>query len=167
MNMPVILSRILQRLSRAGSPVARLLLSGGTHRLMSRQLLILRFTGRKTGRTYATTVSYVQEGDALLVPGGGKWWKNLMSGPVAVRLRGEWLPVTSEVIDESRAMADALGRMMAANPALSVFTGIPRGPDGRPDSKSLERERSRGFVLVRLVIQNHAGAEMLERSAVA
>lgn len=167
MHMPVILSRILQRLSRTSSPVARLLLSGGTHRLMSRRLLILRFTGRKTGRTYATTVSYVQEGDALLVPGGGKWWKNLMSGPVAVRLRGDWLPATSEVIDESQAMADALCRMMAANPALSVFTGIRREPDGRPDPRSLDRERSRGFVIVRLLLRDKAGVETVTQSAVA
>lgn len=167
MNMNVILSRVLQRLSRIGSPVARLLLSGRTHRLMSRRLLVLRFTGRKTGRTYATTVSYVQEGDELLVPGGGKWWKNLKSGPVSIRLRGDWLPVTSEVIDETQAMADVLGRMMAANPALSVFTGIRRGPDGRPDPRSLDRERSRGFVIVRLLLPDKAGVATAARSAVA
>lgn len=167
MDMPVILSRILQWLSRTGSPVVRLLLGGRTHRLMSRQLLILRFTGRKTGRTYATTVSYVQQGDALLVPGGGKWWKNLMSGPVAVRLRGDWLDVTSEVIDEPQSMADALDRMMAANPALSVFTGIRRGLDGRPDPRSLDRERRRGFVIVRLLLRDKAGVETVTQSAVA
>lgn len=167
MNVSVILSRVLQRLSRIGSPITRLLLSGGTHRLMSRRLLLLRFIGRKTGRTYVTPVSYVQEGDQLLVPGGGRWWKNLMSGPVTVRLRGKWLPVASQVIDEPQAMADVLGRMMAANRALSVLTGIRRGTDGRPDSRSLERERNRGFVIVRLMLQEETAADVLERSVVA
>lgn len=167
MNVSVILSRVLQRLSRTGGPVVRLLLSGGTHRLMSRRLLLLRFTGRKTGRTYATPVSYVQEGDELLVPGGGRWWKNLLSGPVSVRLRGDWLPVASEVIGDPPAMADVLGRMMAANPALEVLTGIRRGPDGRPELRSLERERNRGFVIVRLLLQRNRDAGAPEGSAVA
>lgn len=167
-RMSLVVSRVLQRLSRAASPLMSLLLSGGTHRLMSSQLLIVRFTGRRTGRTFATPVSYVQEGSELLIPGGGKWWKNLMSGQAMVRLRGSWMPVSgSDVIDQQDEMSKVLGRMMAANPALSVFTGIRRGPDGQPDSKSLERELSRGFVIVRLVLQNHAGAEVLERSAVA
>lgn len=167
MNITVIVSRVLQRLSRIGGPVVRLLLSGGTHRLMSRRLLVIRFTGRKTGRIYARTVSYVQQGDELLVPGGGRWWKNLVSGPVAVRLRGDWIPVASEVIAEPEAMADVLTHMMAANPALSVFTGIPRGSDGRPDARSLEREQSRGFVIVRLRLQDRAAVETATRSAVA
>ena len=158
MSVSVILSRVLQRLSRIGSPITRLLLSGGTHRLMSRRLLLLRFIGRKTGRTYVTPVSYVQEGAQLLVPGGGRWWKNLLGGPVSVRLRGDWLPVASEVISDPLAMTEVLGRMMAANPALAVLTGIRCGPDGRPDSRSLERERSRGFVIVRLLLQNNASA---------
>jgi hypothetical protein len=40
--------------------------------------------------------------------------------------------------------------MLAANPAVGVFMGIKPGPDGEPDAVALERERKRGFVVVRL-----------------
>jgi hypothetical protein len=40
---------------------------------LSRRLMLLRLTGRRTGRTYRQPVSYVREGDTLLTPGGGRW----------------------------------------------------------------------------------------------
>jgi deazaflavin-dependent oxidoreductase (nitroreductase family) len=132
------------------------MLGGRAHVLMSRQLLLVAFTGRKTGRSYTTPVSYVREGDRLLIPGGGAWWKNLGSGPVSVRLRGSWFSVTPEVITESSSLSEVLGRMMAANPALTVLTGIRRGADGLPAPESLERERRRGFVVVRLQLEDRA-----------
>jgi len=38
---------------------------------MSRRLILLSYTGRKTGKPYTIPVSYVEQGDALLIPGGG------------------------------------------------------------------------------------------------
>ena len=75
------LSRVLQRIVRYFNPVARFLLATRLHSLMSGRLMLVSFTGRKTGRSYTTPVSYVRVGDSLLVPGGGAWWKNLEVGP--------------------------------------------------------------------------------------
>src|SRR5713226_508079 len=133
------MSRILQRVVRYFNPVARLILATPLHVLMSSRLMLLSFTGRKTGRSYATPVSYVQEGSSLLVPGGGTWWKNLGGGrPAHVRLRGVWTPVTPELVSEPVALAEVMGRMLAANPAIAAFTGIKAGSDGRPDGDALE-----------------------------
>ena len=147
-------SRVLQKLARYSNPVVRSLLAGKAHSLMSRRLILVTFTGRRTGRSYTTPVSYVREGTKLLVPGGGGWWKNLGSGPVTVRLQGSWLSVTPQVISEPTELSEVLGRMMAANPALSVFTGIRRGPGGGPNPQDLERERRRGFVVVQFYLED-------------
>lgn len=151
------LSRVLQAMARWSNPLTRLMLAGPLHGLMSGRLLLVAFTGRKTGRSYMTPVSYVLDGSRLLVPGGGTWWKNLDGGPVSVRLRGAWRSVTPHVITEPHALSEALGRMMAANPAVSVFTGIRRGADGQPAPASLDRERRRGFVVVRLNLDGEDG----------
>jgi F420H(2)-dependent quinone reductase len=155
-RMTVTLSRVLQTLSRLGSPVVRWVLSGRAHSLMSRQLLLVTFTGRRTGRSFTTAVSYVRDGNELLIPGGGGWWKNLGSGPVTVRLRGSRMPVVPEVITESDGMSEVLRRMMDGNPAVSAFTGIGRGDKGLPRPDDLERERRRGFVVVRLHLHDQA-----------
>jgi hypothetical protein len=59
--------------------------------------------------------------------------------------------VTSEVVREP-ALADLLLGMIQKNPAIGVFTGIRVRSDGRLDASALERERRRGFVVVRLCL---------------
>lgn len=149
-TMSLATSRVLQRAVRYFNPLMRLVLTSKAHGVMSSRLLLLSFTGRRTGRSYTTPVSYVREGRDLLVPGGGLWWKNLTGGTARVRLQGSWQVVTPELIQEPVAMADVLGRMLAVNPAIAVFTGIRPGSDGRPVARSLDRERRRGFTVVRL-----------------
>lgn len=147
------LSRVLQAMARWSNPVTRWILSRRLHGVMSGRLLLVSFTGRKTGRSYVTPVSYVREGSRLLIPGGGAWWKNLGDSPVRVRLRGTWRTASSEVITDPEALSETLARMMAANPALSVFTGIGLGADGRPARASFDIARRRGFVVVQLDVQ--------------
>ncbi len=151
LTVSLVVSRVLQRAVRYFNPATRFILSSRLHAMMSGRLALLAFTGRKTGRSYLTPVSYVSDGSSLLVPGGGAWWKNLRSGGgPQVRLRGTWRSVTPELISEPTALAEVLQRMLAANPAISLFTGVRPGPGGRPDPEALERERRRGFVVVRL-----------------
>lgn len=151
LTVSLVVSRVLQWAVRYFNPVAKVILSSRMHAVMSGRLALLAFTGRKTGRSYTTPVSYVREGSSLLVPGGGAWWKNLRNGArPQVRLRGTWRSVTPELISEPVALAEVLQRMLAANPAISIFTGVRPGPGGRPDAEALEREQRRGFVVVRL-----------------
>ena len=96
-------------------------------------------------------MSYVLDGSSLLVPGGGAWWKNLGAGrPAQVCIRGTWIAVEPELVAEPLAMEELLRLMLAADPTMGMFTGIRPGPDGRPYAAALERERGRGFVVVRL-----------------
>ena len=148
----VTVSRVMQRVVRFFNPLMRFVLASRAHRVMSGQLMLLSYVGRRTGLSYTTPVSYLREGSDLLVPGGGGWWKNLTTGTARVRLQGDWRVVTAELIREPAVLSDVLGRMLKANPAIAVFTGIRPGSDGRPVPESLDRERRRGFVVVRLHI---------------
>src|SRR5207245_11321247 len=69
-NMSVVVSRVLQSVVRYFNPFMLLVLGSRAHRMMSGRLIRLSFTGRRTGRSYTTPVSYVREGTDLLVPGG-------------------------------------------------------------------------------------------------
>jgi hypothetical protein len=50
--------------------------------------MLVSFTGRKTGKAYQQPVSYVQQGDTLLTPGGGKWKLNLQEDQPLIRHDG-------------------------------------------------------------------------------
>jgi hypothetical protein len=150
-SMRIAMSRALEGIANRFNPIARRILSSRFHGVMSRRLMLLTVTGRRTARAYTMPVSYVEDGGGLLVPSGGRWKKNLGEGrPARVQLRGESLDVTSELITDPDALADVLGRMLQLNPAIALFTGIWRGPDGRPDQSALDRMRSRGFAVARL-----------------
>lgn len=71
------------------------------HRIRSNRLLLLTFTGRKSGKAFTTPMRYVQEGDTLRITVVYPWWKNLV-GEAAVRvlLRGHMRTGITEVFPE-------------------------------------------------------------------
>jgi hypothetical protein len=123
---------------------------------LSRRLMLVSFTGRKSGKAYQQPLSYVQQGDTLLTPGGGRWKSNLRDGqPVRIRLRGRDVLARPELIKDPEEIERLLEVMTAANPRVSAFVGIPKGADGRLERGRLETAVSYGFRIVRW----HLGAE--------
>src|SRR5207237_8643067 len=93
------LSRALQSAARYSSPFVRFVLATPLHRIMSSQLMLLRFTGRKTGPSCITPVGYVLDGRSLLVPAGGARRRNLAAEPTrSVRVGGGWRSAAAEVL---------------------------------------------------------------------
>jgi deazaflavin-dependent oxidoreductase (nitroreductase family) len=116
---------------------------------LSRQLMLLSFTGRKTGKAYRQPVSYVPDGDTLLTPGGGRWKLNLREDqPIRIRLRGRDVLARPEFIEDVDEVERLLRRMAAVNPRVMAFVPV-RGPDGGIDRGKLETALSYGFRIIR------------------
>ncbi len=114
------------------------------------RLMLVSLTGRRTGKAYRQPLSYVRQGDVLLTPGGGKWKLNLRSGePVPIRLRGRDVRARAELVSDLDEIERLLAVMTAANPSVSAFVGIPKGPDGRLDRSRLQMAVQYGFRIVR------------------
>jgi hypothetical protein len=112
--------------------------------------MLISFTGTKTGKAYQQPLSYVQEGDILLTPGGGKWKLNLREDrPIQIRLRGKDVFVRPEFVRDPEEVERLLGVMSAANPMVGSFVAIPKEPDGRLDRGRLELALRHGFSIVR------------------
>lgn len=66
-----------------------LVLRSPLHGLLSKNLLLLTYTGRKSGTQYMIPVTYFEDGGTILVFSNQRWWRNLRGGvPVTLRLRG-------------------------------------------------------------------------------
>jgi deazaflavin-dependent oxidoreductase (nitroreductase family) len=116
---------------------------------LSRRLMLLFFTGRKTGRLYRQPVSYVADGDTLLSPGGGNWKRNLREGePIRIRLRGRDIAARAQFVRDATEVERLLRKMMAANPRLTSFVPFI-GADGRIDPVGLAAGLAHGFCIVR------------------
>jgi hypothetical protein len=117
---------------------------------MSRRLMLIVITGRKTGKMYRQPVSYVRDGATLLTPGGGNWKRNLVDGSaVRIRLRGHDRLARPEIVRDRATIESLLDVMVAANPMLTRFVPIPRNSDGRLDQESLARAVEHGFAVIR------------------
>jgi hypothetical protein len=69
--------------------------------MRSDQLLLLTFTGRKSGKEFTTPMRYAQEGETLRMTVMYPWWKNLVEeATVHVLLRGQMRTGTAEVLPE-------------------------------------------------------------------
>ena len=142
--------RLQARMMRVINVPMRVVLGLRVATPLSRRLMLVFLTGRKTGKSYRQPVSYVRQGTTLLTPGGGKWKLNLQEGrPERIRLRGRDVRARPELVRDLDEIERLLGVMTAANPRVSSFVGIPTGPDGRLDRARLETAVRYGFRIVR------------------
>jgi hypothetical protein len=117
---------------------------------LSRRLMLVTLTGRRSGRTYRQPVSYVRDGSALLTPGGGKWKYNLQEGRAEkIRIAGRDLSAQPEIVQNLDELDRLLTVMASASPGTARFIPIPRDADGHFDREKLEAAVRHGFRIVR------------------
>jgi hypothetical protein len=133
------------------NPLMRALLRSPLHRLVSAHLLLLTFTGRKSGRQFTTPVGYTRDGDDLLLTTESPWWRNLLGGAeVTVRLLGRQLAARAEVESDPLAMARLVQRELAEKgPGYVRRRYRLKLETGEPALAELQ-EATRGTVLVRV-----------------
>jgi hypothetical protein len=117
---------------------------------LSRNLMLVRYTGRKSGRVYRQPLSYARDGAALLTPGGGRWTLNMEGGrPVQIRLRGRDVSARPDLVRERGEVERLLDVIAAKNPRSARGVPIPRLADGRLEPAALTVAIDRGFAIVR------------------
>lgn len=138
------------------NPVMRFLLRLPWRTPLQDRLLLLMYTGRRSGRRYTVPISFTEEADGgLLAPGGGAWKWNLGEGRlVEVFLRGRSRLASTEIITDPPEIARLLPAMVASNPRAETFIGVQIDADGGPNPAQLAAALRDGFAVVRLRLVN-------------
>lgn len=100
---------------RLVNSMTKALLKSPLHGILSGGVMLITFTGRKSGKTYTTPVEYQRDGDTVIffTQKERVWWKNLRGGaPVTLRLRGKDLTGTATP-DEDLSQADLIAALKA------------------------------------------------------
>ncbi len=111
------------------------------HGMVSKGVLLVTFTGRKSGKTLTTPVSYSQAGDQVYIFTHAAWWKNLCpADPITLRLRGrdvQGLPET--VAADKPAIAERLAAHLRDVPSDARYYGVTFDAQGNPRMEEVNK----------------------------
>lgn len=112
----------------------KFVLRSPVHSMVSKFTLLITFTGRKSGKTYTTPVSYSQYDDQVTIFTHAAWWKNLCHGaPVTLRIRGRDVQGVAEpVVEDKQAVAAGLAAHLRQVPSDARFYGVTCDDQGNP-----------------------------------
>jgi deazaflavin-dependent oxidoreductase (nitroreductase family) len=119
----------------------KFVLSSPVHGMISKTILLITFTGRKSGKTYTTPVSYSQHGDQIYIFTHANWWKNLRGGePVRLRIRGRELQGLAEPVAEDKAaIAAGLSAHLRKVPSDAKYYGVTFNEHGNPRPEEVDK----------------------------
>ena len=114
------------------NPIVTLLLNSPLHGLMSGSVLVLYYTGRRSGQARSTPVRYFEQGNqlVLITEKSSGWWPNFIdSADAEVQLRGQRVAVKATAFKPPAGqVAKHVDHMLEAHPADAVYMGIEKKP---------------------------------------
>jgi hypothetical protein len=111
------------------------------HGVVSNYLMLITFTGCRSGKSYTTPVSYSREDDLVTIFTHANWWKNLRGGaPVSLRIRGRELHGLAEpVAEDKQAIAAALSAHLRKSPFDARYYNVTIDDQGNPIAEEVEQ----------------------------
>lgn len=110
------------------------------HGMVSKTVLLITFTGRKSGKTYTTPVDNSRDGDQVYIFTHANWWRNLLGGaPVTLRIQGREFQGLAEPIAEDKGdVAVGLTAHLRKVPSDARYYGVTFDDHGNPRAEEVE-----------------------------
>lgn len=129
----------------------KFILRSPLHGMVSKTVLLITFTGCKSGKTYTTPVDYSQDGDQVTIFTHAAWWKNLCGGaPVTLRLQGRDVQGLAEpVAEDKHAVAAGLMAHLRKVPSDAKYYGVTFDDQNNPRAEEVEKA-AQDVVMIRI-----------------
>jgi F420H(2)-dependent quinone reductase len=125
---------------RIVNPIVALLLRSPFHGLLSKNTLLISFTGRTSGKRYSTPLSYIRDDNTITLMTTGNWWKNLRGGaPVTVWVAGRKRDGVATPRTDPAEVADAMQIFFPRVRRDARMYGVRLGADGQPSKEDCAR----------------------------
>jgi hypothetical protein len=132
------------------NPMMRMLLRSPLHFVRSKSVMLITFTGRKSGRRFTTPVRYVRVADTVrcFTSPENLWWRNLRGGAaVSLRIEGKELPYWATVLSDPAAVRAALMHYLGLFPQDAAYHGIRLNRDKSLVTTDLDRVAQHAVVV--------------------
>lgn len=123
-------------------PVMAWLLKSPFHSFVSKNMLLITVTGRKSGKPITTPTAYLREGNILWIISQreSKWWRNLRGGANAmVILNGKNVQGYGSVIEDEHTVAQRLFDNFKIDAQRAKFAQVKVDENGLPVFEDCER----------------------------
>jgi len=119
----------------------KFVLRSPAHGMVSKNILLITFTGCKSGKSYTTPVCYSQEDDQVYIFTHAKWWKNLCNcTSVTLRLRGrEVQGVPEPIVEDKGTIAAKLAAHLRRVPSDARYYDVTFDERGNPQAEEVEK----------------------------
>jgi deazaflavin-dependent oxidoreductase (nitroreductase family) len=119
--------------------------------MVSEMVMILKWTGRKSGKIYSTPVTYMEQGDTITCFTRASWWKNFKEKPhVKLRVRGQVLRGYATPVTEPEKVAQGAREFIKQKGLENIERiGVMLDTDREPTQQELI-DAVRGRVMIRI-----------------
>mgnify|MGYP006444730845 FL=1 len=127
---------------RIVNPLVVLVARSPIHLLVSTQILVTQFNGRKSGNLYRVPVSFHKDKNTYtcVTLRSNLWWKNLIDlERTDVWLHGKLVNVQLKLeYEDDEVVKSNLRHLVSGNAIDAFFAKVTLNKDGSPDEKSLD-----------------------------
>lgn len=112
------------------------LLKSPLHGFVSKNIMLVTYTGRKSGQVYTIPVNYIRQDDIFTTTSFRQrtWWRNLRGGaPVTIRVKGQDLKAEAIVVEDDQDVTTGLMAYLRQAPNLARYYNVGLDPEGRPN----------------------------------
>ena len=135
------------------NPIVIALLRSPLHSLMDKSTILVTITGRKSGKKYTFPISYMRDGDTLMMISQREhsWWKNLRGGAqVTLYLQGRTLKARGEVFTDAEIVANKLLLFLRQFPGYQRPMHMKLATNGQPENPEDFQHFVQGMVIVQM-----------------
>lgn len=130
------------------------------HGVLSEHLMLLGYTGRRSGVRRQVPITYLQQGNVVIAfcDKHVSWWKNFIgSAPVVLTLRGRRCAgFATAITDDFNTMAPLFEAFLRQNRQAGGFQDVPFDTHGQPNAEALAQALPTK-VLVRIELSKQHG----------
>ncbi len=117
------------------NPIVKALLRSPLHGLIGKSIMLITYSGRKSGQVYTIPVNCVRTGNVFIITSfrHRSWWRNLRGGaPVVLRVQGQDLKAVGEVVEDDEGVAAGLMEYLRLAPEQVGYFKVGLDSEGHP-----------------------------------
>jgi deazaflavin-dependent oxidoreductase (nitroreductase family) len=138
------------------NPFVRFILNSPLHSMLSGRLILITYTGKKSGKKHTLPVQYAKSHNELIVVAGyhqhKKWWRNLLQqSTINICYRGKWFEASAKAFDgDVEVIAPLLPDYLRRFPVSARTRGLTFDSSGNIEDQGKLVEEARKVVMVKI-----------------